>query len=117
MSLSVVDQAPTNVRLHAEVGQQWGSLHGGIYDVFEVIELTPGEHLAPPIAAIIPTNFIKVRWLEPRHGETYERAPGHMLGGDGRCALYRRADGTLTDWGKLCEEAKVPKCPSCGKPL
>lgn len=115
--MNVVDSAPCTT-LPVTKGQQWASLSGGTYSLFEVIEVLEGTYLRPPDVAIIPCEFVRVRYIGGRlDGQVHDqRTPRHRLG-FGKHSLYRHADGRLTEWGKLAEEAKVPKCHACGRPL
>ena len=113
----IVDRAPCTT-LPVEKGQQWASLHGGTYSLFEITEVLEGRYLRPPDVAIIPCEFVRVRYIDGRLAgqERDVRASGHRLG-FGSMTLYRHSDGRLTEWGKLAEEARVPKCHACGRPL
>lgn len=79
------------------VGQRWASLHGGIYDTLEVVEVLDGQYLRPPDVALIPCEFCRVKWRSGRlKGQTTDqRAPGHRLGwASGHVLLEQASDGS-----------------------
>lgn len=79
--------------MSVEVNQERVSRHGGIYDVYRVVEVLDGKYLRPPDVALIATEFCRIKYLTGwLAGQTYETPVLRVS----RDELWCETDGTPT---------------------